>query len=117
MSDVVLIDQDAQILASTRLAAKRTSRNAYMKKYRSHLRLLPTYAVLMKFQGSAIKFNTASGVQCSASIKDDALYINVPHDCTNICILPTDIREAKKIVAATILAAWKLKKYIYPNIF
>ena len=111
MSDVqplVPIDQEAQLLlASTRLAAKRVTRNAYMKKYRAHLRSLPTYAVLMKFQESSIKFVAANGVQCSACIKNGDLHISIPQGIDHICLLPTDPREAKKIVNASILAVWK----------
>ena len=105
--DVAPNDQDVQLLASIRLASKRITRNAYMKKYRAHLRSLPTYAVLMKFQESSIKFVAANGVQCSACIKNGDLHISIPQGIDHICLLPTDAREAKKIVNASILAVWK----------
>ena len=111
MSDVqplVLIDQEAQLLlASKRLAAKRVARNTYMKKFRAHLRSLPTYAVLTKFKESWIRFVAANGVQCSACIKNGDLHISIPQGVDHICLLPTDPREAKKIVNASILAVWK----------
>ena len=101
-----LIQADAQ----RRLCTKRLTRNAYMKKYRAHQRLLPTYAVLTRFR-SPIKFSTSSGIRCTAEIFNDDLHVRLHYD-TSLCedhisFLPTCPIEAKKIVAGAMIKAYK----------
>ena len=102
----LLIQADAQ----RRLCVKRLTRNAYMKKYRAHHRLLPTYAALSRFR-SPIKFSTSSGIRCNAEIFNDNLHVRLHHD-TSLCedhisFLPSCPVMAKKIVAVAMLQAYK----------
>ena len=102
----LLIQADAQ----RRLCVKRLTRNAYMKKYRAHHRLLPTYAALSRFR-SPIKFSTSSGIRCNAEIFNGDLHVRLHHD-TSLCedhisFLPTCPVQAKKIVAEAMIRAYK----------
>ena len=103
----LLIQADAQ----RRLCVKRLTRNAYMKKYRAHHRLLPTYAALSRFR-SPIKFSTSSGIRCNAEIFNDNLHVRLHHD-TSLCedhisFLPSCPVMAKKIVSMAMLQAYKI---------
>ena len=103
----LLIQADAQ----RRLCVKRLTRNAYMKKYRAHHRLLPTYAALSRFR-SPIKFSTSSGIRCNAEIFNDNLHVRLHHD-TSLCedhisFLPSCPVMAKKIVSVAMLQAYKI---------
>ena len=102
----LLIQADAQ----RRLCMKRLTRNAYMKKYRAHQRLLPTYAVLTRFR-SPIKFSTSSGIRCNAEIFNGDLHVRLHHD-TSLCedhisFLPACPVQAKKVVAMAMIRAYK----------
>ena len=65
-----------QAEAQRRLCAKRLTRNAYMKKYRAHQRLLPTNSVLARFR-LPIKFSTSSGLRCNAEIFNGNLHVRL----------------------------------------
>ena len=96
--------------AQRRLCTKRLTRNAYMKKYRAHQRLLPTYAVLTRFR-SPIKFSTSSGIRCNAEIVNGDLHVRLHYDTSlcedNISFLPACPIEARKIVAGAVIKAYK----------
>ena len=110
---LVMTAEDLSDVVSTvtRLMKKRHARNLYMKKYRAHQRLLPTYAVLMRFQ-CAIKFTSQSGVECNTEIMGSNLHIRLHHDTIfqedRIYFLADfDRVEAKKIVSKAIIKAYK----------
>ena len=110
---VVMTAEDLSDVVSTvtRLMEKRRTRNLYMKKYRAHQRLLPTYAVLMRFQ-SALKFTSQSGVECNTEIMGTNLHIRLHHDTIFqedriYCLGEFDRVAAKRIVSKAILMAYK----------
>ena len=98
-------------MSVSHIMEKRRTRNAYMKKYRAHQRLLPTYAVLTRFR-SPIKFSTSSGIRCNAEIFNGDLHVRLHHD-TSLCedhisFLPACPVQAKKIVAMAMIRAYKI---------
>ena len=91
---------------------KRQKHNEYMRHYRAHQRLLPTYAGLLRYKKSPISFDSSRGMLCNAQIIDKTLVIRIQHGPIDTGMLEqreftlpdTDI---KKFVNREILSAYR----------
>ena len=88
---------------------KRQKHNEYMRHYRAHQRLLPTYAGLLRYKKSPISFDTSRGMLCTAQLIDKTLVIKIQHGVGMLEQREFDLpcEDIKKFINHAILAAYR----------
>ena len=102
---------DESLTAAQKLYMKRQKRNLYMKGYRSHQKIIPTFAGLQRYRGSTLRFTSSNGTPLSASIVENELRMTADHGegmmQEAIHVLPEDLKLRRKFVKDAVLLCYQ----------